>query len=1195
MTSSTDCPSVEQLRCLLTGQVPEQEAEAVEVHLLNCDACLRAIKALVDEDPLAKAMRGLPPWVEAAAERAVERVAGADAPGETEAREGRMTTTGPPFVPDLGVNPLAPGGPLKLPSGKRAPSPELPRDSDRPALPGYEVLERLGHGGMGVVYKARQRALNRVVALKMILHAEHTTEDERRRFQTEAEAIARLQHPHIVQVHEVGEHRGLPYFSLELCPGGSLADTLDGTPWEAAAAAQLVETLAGAMHAAHRASVVHRDLKPANVLLTEEGAPKVADFGLAKCLDREGHTQTGAVMGTPEYMAPEQARGCKEVGPAADVYALGAILYQLLTGRPPFKAPTAADTLLQVVEDDPVPVRRLQPKVPRDLETVCLRCLRKDPARRYPTAADLAGDLGRFLRGEPVHARPTGPAERLVKWVRRRPAAAALVALCPLALAASTVAVAVLLHVARVKAEADLARRGQLHADIRALLSEGQAALAKGTPADLRLAQDCFRFAGEQAAAPLAPDVGELVLLRKQADQLLAEVVERIEKEQAKQRDEEERKEVLGRYRKVLRLRDEAFFLLHRDLVTGTDAASPEDSRRKALAALKELGLLDQSPVARWRLPSLERYSPDEEKELRAAVSEVVLLLAEATDRAGPGGSADALRVLDRGADLAPGHRVGLLRARLLERQGQPAEAARLRAEALRLAPQTGLEWFLAGRDRFVAGDWQGAIGDFDQALRLEPHLFWAQFLRALAWLQLGQSQSARYGLALCIREREGVGYVWCYLLHGLLAGEAGDYQAAEEDFRTAEGLAGGDVSALYVLHDHRALVALRRGEALQAVALAAWGSPLATTLWGLRREEARLAVEELRRAVDLRPELSPARINLARALADQQDLAGALAEVDAALRWRPDEAELYRQRAALHLRANDLAAARRDLGEAIRLGLAEGPSPALAKDYYECARLESRAGNYAAADRDCAAALDLDPGFAAALLLRGEVLLQRGRYREALAAWDRYLQVEAAPGPEVFLLRARARILLEDFANLPQEYHQRAVALRKDPSIQTALGWVYVVNESPKLALAAFEEALKLAPDHAEAYAGRGFVKALQGQYRDGVRDAEEGLRRARRRGPVPPRLLFNAARVYAQAAAAVLADPRAAAHAGEVRADYEDRAVELLAEALRAEKPANRKRFWAENIQNDGALKPVRGSRKFHDLEAEYQSAAR
>jgi eukaryotic-like serine/threonine-protein kinase len=303
-----------------------------------------------------------------------------------------------------------------------------------PEVPGYEVLGALGYGGMGVVYQARQRGLDRLVALKM-LRAGLEGPRALARFRAEAEAIARIQHPNIVQIYEVGDYEGQPFLALEFVPGGSLATKLRGEPQPPRAAAELVELLAWAVAAVHERGVVHRDLKPANVLLAPPpatpgdyaaaleryGQPKVTDFGLAKRLDIDrGHTQTGAVLGTPGYMTPEQAAGRKTVGPTTDVWALGAILYECLTGRPPFRGETPVETVMQVLHDDPVPVRQLRPELPRDLETITLKCLRKEAAERYATAADLAADLRRFRQGEPVLGRPPSAAQRLWRWLRKR-------------------------------------------------------------------------------------------------------------------------------------------------------------------------------------------------------------------------------------------------------------------------------------------------------------------------------------------------------------------------------------------------------------------------------------------------------------------------------------------------------------------------------------------------------------------------------------------------------------------------------------------------------------------------------------------------------------------------------------------------------------------------------------------------------
>jgi serine/threonine-protein kinase len=295
-------------------------------------------------------------------------------------------------------------------------------------IPNYQILSELGRGGMGVVYKARQVGLNRVVALKMVLTAGHASESDLIRFRLEAEAVAKVQHPNITQVYDIGEHEGRPFFSLEFIDGGPLDKKIKSEPQPPRQAARLMEDIARAVHFAHERNIIHRDLKPANVLVTKDGVPKITDFGLAKNLGEDvGQTGTGQVLGTPTFMAPEQAAGrVKELGPAADIYSLGAMLYDMLTGRPPLRGETVLDTLLMVQNEEPLPPRRLVPKIPADLETICLKCLHKDARRRYASAGALADDLHRFLNNEPIEARPTPAWERTVKWARRNPTRAAL-------------------------------------------------------------------------------------------------------------------------------------------------------------------------------------------------------------------------------------------------------------------------------------------------------------------------------------------------------------------------------------------------------------------------------------------------------------------------------------------------------------------------------------------------------------------------------------------------------------------------------------------------------------------------------------------------------------------------------------------------------------------------------------------------
>lgn len=352
-------------------------------------------------------------------------------------------------------------GDTRLDTGKDEPNfafslkTENPQDqSSWPIIPGYEIIGVLGRGGMGIVYHARQHGLNREVALKMVQAGEDDP-THRARFRLEAEAVAQLQHPNIVQIYEIGEVHQQPYFSLEYVAGGSYSQFLQGKPQSPEASAELVRTLALAVQAAHLHGIIHRDLKPANILLTREGKPKIADFGLAKYASQaSGQTQSGSILGTPSYMAPEQAAGKNDqIVPATDVYALGAILYEALTGRAPFRGASVWDTIHQVLHQEPVPPRSLIPTISIDLETICLKCLQKEAGKRYQSAEALAEDLRRYLNHEPIQARPINWLERLWRWRRRNPSLAAALALTTIVLIAGICASSYLAYVANQSAQ----------------------------------------------------------------------------------------------------------------------------------------------------------------------------------------------------------------------------------------------------------------------------------------------------------------------------------------------------------------------------------------------------------------------------------------------------------------------------------------------------------------------------------------------------------------------------------------------------------------------------------------------------------------------------------------------------------------------------------------------------------------------
>jgi tetratricopeptide (TPR) repeat protein/tRNA A-37 threonylcarbamoyl transferase component Bud32 len=1036
-----------------------------------------------------------------------------------------------------------------------------------PALTGaYEILGELGHGGMGVVYRARQRRLNRVVALKMIGEGKHARPDHRARFLIEAEAVARLRHPHVVQIHDFGEADGHPFVTLEWLEGGSLADRLRGTTWPGRAAAELVAVLAGAIHAAHQAGIIHRDLKPSNVLFDAGGVPKIADFGLAKLESADapgdspsrvdGPTRSGQVMGTPGYMAPEQARGHgHDVGPPADIYALGAILYETLTGRPPFKGPGTMETLHQVIYDDVVPPSRLQPRVPRDLETICLKCLRKEPAKRYASAVELAEDLRRYLENRPIRARRTPSWERGAKWVRRHPATAVLIVV--------GMAAALALTAAR---RSEAGRVAALAARCQGTLFQSQDDIARErwTEARLTLTNLLTVLRPERATA--------LADLRPRAAGLLTQAEQGLEAERSRARDRE-------RHRLFLQRRDEAFF--HAIRFTGLDL--PANLQATRAAARAALGVFARvGPDDDWTRPDLPAtLGPQERAEIGEGCYELLLILAEAVAEALPGEepkeqAEHGLRILDQAARLRPEPTCAyhLRRAACLARAGDRPGEARAVAEARRLSPVTAHDLFLDGQERYRRGDWSAALGQFDTVLRLRPDHFWAQCLAAICAIQTSQHGRAQVGLNVCLQREPR--FVWLYLLRGFAAGqsavqaraaakvlevadgaiEAGaekQFEAAETDYRKALELLEQQPNdeLRYVLFVNRGLMRSQRGRLDEAVA-------------------------DFEQAIRVNERHHHAYAGLAQVFERQKRWDAAVDQFTGAIERRPGWPPLYRGRAAVHAGREDpspadRAAALADLEQAIRY---EAPGrTVLASDQTARGELLRRSQRFEEALGACAAALEIVPGHDPAHRLRVLVLLDLKRFDEAIGACDAALASGQA-WADIHEIRGVARAGRGDFAGAIADYSQALLLQPGQARLLRLRGLAYLAYDAPRPALDDFDAVLRLDASNAEAHGGRGLALVRLGDHRGAVAAAEE----SRRRDPTSARRASNAAHIYAQAALVV---------AGEVDAKggravalfhrYQDRAVALVKQALERTPADGRAEFWKARIESDPVMRSL------------------
>ncbi len=1052
-----------------------------------------------------------------------------------------LRAASPPVEVDSILSTLPPSDGIGPPPPFLADSPAGGPKDLFPQVPGYEVLGILGEGGMGVVYRARQVALKRTVALKMIREAGEAETEMVARLRTEAEALARLQHPNIVQVHEIGDHQGKPYFSQEFCEGGSLHQRLADHALPPGQAADLVEVLARAMQAAHQANVIHRDLKPANVLLGADGTPKISDFGLAKKLDEVGQTQLGTAMGTPSYMAPEQARGhVHEISPATDVYALGAILYECLTGRPPFKAASPLDTILQVLHDDPLPPSRLNHSCPRELEVICLKCLQKRRADRYASAGLLADELRRYREGKPLLARPAGAGERFVKWARRSPAQAAALA-ASLAFVLAVVVLLLLLvragyQEARMRGQqAELAkreleerkRRDDVRSQFTELFTRAERVAAAAPPGDPeawaaveRDVQSALDLLGAEPGLKDFP-------LRAPASRLLAQAREH-------RADARER----ARHRAWLTMLKE----YHGDAVvfgsfsTGLDVRDNRARARQAVArGLALFGVRsdnDGPPDADPRF-----YSPRERRFITACCYELLLLDAEilAQPRVGEKRSSwhgrlrQALALLARADRLLPGTRTycGLARkAALLDMLGETDRAKQARRACAMVTPSLAADHFLIGVEHYRRDEFRSAFEPLANALRLQPDHYGAEYLLAVCRLRAGLHQDAKVALTRCLEQRPG--FTWPRLHRGYAQMQLGEHNEALADFE-AVLRDPPDSSAMYVALVNRGLLAMHRRR---------WDD----------------AVVDLKRAIELKPDAMPAYINLALVYRQRVELPDwqaptlllapggvssflawqahqrrscrkAVAVLDEAVGRQPRYASLYRERGRLYRQLGDLVKAREDLARAVACADSASRASTLPEDLMELGRLLHEAKEHAKAVEAFKAVLMVRPDLYPAHRLVAEALLAQKRYPEAGAALDRYLgALPAVPGRDLpqdqkhliagaFKMRGLVHVQRQDFRGAVDCY-THALKIVRDPDTLALRGWAYLMVPAAGLALADFDETLRQQPGLDNALLGRADALVKLGKVPEALKTCEDGLARSK----ASSRAAYLAARIYAQ-----------------------------------------------------------------------------
>ncbi len=1048
-----------------------------------------------------------------------------------------------------------------------------------PNIPGYDILGELGRGGMGVVYRAKQRGLGRMVALKMILGGANVNPEDVARFELEARAVGSMTHPNIVQVYEVSEFNGAPFFSLEFVDGGPLDTKLKSEPQPGNWCAQMMLQLSRGMAYAHSKQIIHRDLKPANVLITKDGVGKIADFGLAKKMDADdGKTRAGSIMGTPSYMPPEQAGGETDViGPLADIYSLGAMFYEFLTGRPPFRGATLLETLEHVRTREPVAPSALVPNIPHDLETICLKCLEKDMAKRYPTADELADDIERFIKGEPILAKPVTLVTKAFKWAKRNQAKAALIAVSAVGavtMLLGSVVFSIWINNEKIRADKNhtlaMKNRDELDAQTKAELERIESLRNSAQPA-LLAAKTLF---DEQKF--------------EQAKDELTSIIAKIEKEPSLSEITTPAKELLLKTdARIKAVADVASFAKHYDeaLFQSSDVLGDRKiGREKSLEeASKALALLKinykEDKTFELKLP--DHLSIQEKKLLTEEALELSLIIARRNSMTLPDVTPEELKarteesliILEKTLGFTKAsHIFYLIKASLHQQLGQVSEAQADLEKSKSIQPERAVEFFFLGLTEFNRNQYVTAQNFFEKALRTDPDLFWANFFTAVCHARLDQWAPARAAITSCLAVRPNLGAA--YLVRGIVDGKLMlgknstsdlDFKEALDDFNKAEKFG----IPKYFTSINRGILYFEMGNI----------------------PDAQKCFEE---AISINPTDSRGINNLALCYRKNGKNIDAIELFTKNIKSNPFDGDSFHWRGLsyLDLQPKEILKAQEDFIQAGNLRLRNQDK---VEDYLIVSELFYASRNFEKALPLCDLAVNLNPSNSLSYLVKAKILLELDRFPESKAAFDDYFakhdpKKDAPLDPSAYKGRGICQRAMNLLGPALSDLSRSAALIPEDTQtrIRRAMllvsAWKNLAQDDFTMVLAAKDaEPAQII----EALTMRGYLRATQNDIKGALEDADAALSK----NPKPNfQTLVNSAVVYSILSGKL--DPETENNPiikGQVET-LQKKALSLILQALAMFPENQRPNIWAQAISADDSFDPLKKVAEFKTLQAKY-----